>query len=40
MAIKTEELGIESARDYFHESAKDKARHIRSLEGIFKRFQK
>ncbi len=39
-AIKAEELGIESARDYFNESAKDEARHARILEGILQRFGK
>lgn len=33
-------LGIESARDYFNESAKDEARHARMLEGILLRYAK
>ncbi|EOD00838.1 ferritin-like domain-containing protein [Caldisalinibacter kiritimatiensis] len=39
-AIKAEELGIESARDYFNESAKDEARHARMLEGLLNRYAK
>ncbi|MTI48794.1 ferritin family protein [Sporosalibacterium faouarense] len=39
-AIKAEELGIVSARDYFNESAKDEARHARILEGLLNRFAK
>ncbi|TCK93389.1 rubrerythrin [Natranaerovirga hydrolytica] len=39
-AIKAEELGIESARDYFNLSAKDEGRHARMLEGILKKYNK
>ncbi|MFO7153211.1 MAG: ferritin family protein [Bacillota bacterium] len=35
---KAAELGIESARDFFYESAKDEARHARMLEGILARY--
>ena len=37
-AEKAQELGLETARDYFNESAKDEARHARMLEGILRRF--
>ena len=39
-ANKAAELGLEAARDYFNESAKDEARHARMLEGILKRYKK
>lgn len=39
-ADKAEELGIDSARDYFNLSAKDEARHARMLEGILRRYNK
>jgi rubrerythrin len=39
-ADKAQELGLETARDYFNESAKDEARHARMLEGILKRYGK
>ncbi|GBG56085.1 hypothetical protein SPFL3102_00583 [Sporomusaceae bacterium FL31] len=34
-----QQLGLETARDYFNESAKDEARHARMLEGLLRRFQ-
>lgn len=37
-AEKAQEMGLETARDYFNESAKDEARHARMLEGILRRF--
>lgn len=37
-AEKAQELGLETIRDYFNESAKDEARHARMLEGILRRF--
>lgn len=37
-AEKAQELGLETARDYFNESAKDEARHARMLEGILRRY--
>lgn len=39
-AEKAEELGIDSARDYFNIFAKDEGRHARMLEGILKRYNK
>lgn len=33
-ADKAADLGLDTARDYFNESAKDEARHARMLEGI------
>lgn len=39
-ADKAQELGIESARDYFNISSKDEARHARMLEGILKRYNR
>lgn len=39
-AEKAQELGLETARDYFNESAKDEARHARMLEGMLARFAK
>ena len=39
-ADKASELGLETARDYFNESAKDEARHARMLEGILNRYKK
>jgi rubrerythrin len=39
-ADKAQELGLETARDYFNESSKDEARHARMLEGILKRYGK
>ncbi|KXZ40409.1 Rubrerythrin [Alkalithermobacter thermoalcaliphilus JW-YL-7 = DSM 7308] len=39
-ADKAKELGLDSASDYFNESAKDEARHARMLEGILKRYNK
>ncbi len=39
-ANKAQELGLETARDYFNESAKDEARHARMLEGMLARFAK
>jgi rubrerythrin len=39
-ADRAQELGLETARDYFNESAKDEARHARMLEGILKRYHK
>lgn len=38
-ADKAAELGLESVRDYFNESAKDEARHARMLEGILNRYR-
>lgn len=38
-ADKAAALGLETARDYFNESAKDEARHARMLEGILHRYQ-
>ncbi len=38
-ADKAAELGIEAARDYFYESAKDEARHARMIEGILARYK-
>ncbi|NLC78000.1 MAG: rubrerythrin family protein [Clostridia bacterium] len=37
-ADKAAALGLETARDYFNESAKDEARHARMLEGILARY--
>ncbi|HHW06357.1 MAG TPA: rubrerythrin family protein [Clostridia bacterium] len=37
-ADKAAALGLETARDYFNESAKDEARHARMLEGILNRY--
>ncbi|MCG0276691.1 MAG: rubrerythrin family protein [Thermosediminibacteraceae bacterium] len=37
-ADKAASLGLEDARDYFNESAKDEARHARMLEGILMRY--
>ncbi|HHY60075.1 MAG TPA: rubrerythrin family protein [Clostridia bacterium] len=37
-ADKAAQLGLETARDYFNESAKDEARHARMLEGILNRY--
>jgi rubrerythrin len=34
-----QQLGLETARDYFNESAKDEARHARMLEGLLRRFK-
>lgn len=39
-AEKAEELGIDSARDYFNITAKDEGRHARILEGILARYNK
>ena len=39
-ADKAAELGLETARDYFNESAKDEGRHARMLEGILNRYKK
>ncbi|NLZ52642.1 MAG: rubrerythrin family protein [Thermoanaerobacteraceae bacterium] len=39
-ADKAAELGLDTARDYFNESAKDEARHARMLEGILARYEK
>lgn len=39
-ADKAAALGLETARDYFNESAKDEARHARMLEGILHRYQR
>lgn len=39
-ADKAAELGLETARDYFNESAKDEGRHARMLEGILNRYCK
>ncbi len=39
-ADKASALGLETARDYFNESAKDEARHARMLEGILNRYVK
>jgi rubrerythrin len=39
-ADRAQELGLETARDYFNESAKDEARHARMLEGILNRYHK
>jgi rubrerythrin len=35
-----QQLGLETARDYFNESSKDEARHARMLEGLLRRFDK
>lgn len=40
VAEKAEELGIDSARDYFNITAKDEGRHARILEGILARHNK
>lgn len=40
VADKAEELGLQTARDYFNESAKDEGRHARMLEGILNRYEK
>lgn len=37
-ADKAAALGLDTARDYFNESAKDEARHARMLEGILMRY--
>ncbi|OEF97799.1 ferritin-like domain-containing protein [Desulfuribacillus alkaliarsenatis] len=37
---KAQELGLDTVRDYFYESAKDEARHARMLEGILQRYNK
>ena len=34
-----QQLGLETARDYFNESAKDEARHARMREGLLRRFK-
>lgn len=39
-ADKAAALGLETARDYFNESAKDEGRHARMLEGILNRYNK
>lgn len=39
-ADKAQALGLETARDYFNESAKDEARHARILEGLLARYGK
>ena len=39
-ADKAAELGLETVRDYFNESAKDEGRHARMLEGILNRYKK
>ncbi|ADL08801.1 ferritin-like domain-containing protein [Thermosediminibacter oceani] len=39
-ADKAAALGLDTARDYFNESAKDEARHARMLEGILMRYAK
>lgn len=39
-ADKAAELGLETARNYFNESAKDEGRHARMLEGILNRYCK
>lgn len=39
-AEKAAALGLDTARDYFNESAKDEARHARMLEGILNRYTK
>ncbi|MCG1011556.1 rubrerythrin family protein [Tepidanaerobacter sp. GT38] len=38
-ADKAAELGLDTARDFFNESAKDEARHARMLEGILARYK-
>lgn len=38
-AVKAQELGLETVRDYFNEAAKDEARHARMLEGILNRYK-
>lgn len=38
-ADKAANLGLDTARDYFNESAKDEARHARMLEGILARYE-
>lgn len=38
-ADKAAALGLDTARDYFNESAKDEARHARMLEGILMRYE-
>lgn len=38
IADQAASLGLETARDYFNESAKDEARHARMLEGILQRY--
>ncbi|MEW9121096.1 MAG: ferritin family protein [Thermotaleaceae bacterium] len=37
-AIQAQELGLQGAKDYFSESAKDEGRHARMLEGILNRY--
>lgn len=39
-AQKAQELGLDTARDFFNEAAKDEARHARMLEGLLNRFAK
>jgi rubrerythrin len=39
-ADQAQQLGLETARDYFNESSKDEARHARMLEGLLRRFDK
>ena len=39
-AQKAQELGLDTARDFFNESAKDEARHARMLEGLLSRIAK
>ena len=38
-ADKAADVGLETARDYFNETAKDEARHARMLEGILARYK-
>jgi len=38
-ADKAANLGLDTTRDYFNESAKDEARHARMLEGILARYE-
>ena len=37
-ALRAKEAGIDEARDFFEESARDEARHARALEGLLKRY--
>jgi len=38
-ADKAADVGLETARDYFNETAKDEARHARMMEGILARYK-
>jgi rubrerythrin len=37
-AIKSKEINVDPAHDFFDESARDEGRHARALEGLLKRY--